>query len=56
MVQHLSRGQNALRFWKDIFYDEIFRGWVLDPEARCNGVTWDVRTGCCLIRELYRVI
>lgn len=24
--------QNALRFWNDISYDEIFRGWVLDPE------------------------
>ena len=26
-------GQNALRFWKEISYDEVFRGLVLDPEA-----------------------
>jgi len=24
--------QNALRFWKEISYDEVFRGLVLDPE------------------------
>ena len=27
------RGQNALRFWNAISYDETFKGLVLDPEA-----------------------
>ena len=32
-VQLGRRGQNALRFWNAISYDEIFKGLVLDPEA-----------------------
>ena len=36
-------GQNALRFWKEISYDEVFKGLVLDPEASFedkNGLPW----------------
>lgn len=53
-------GQNALRFWKEISYDEVFRGLVLDPEASVgdnNGLPWwfcplkfrfNVRIGHCM--------
>ena len=35
------RGQNALRFWNAISYDEIFKGLVLDPEAMDgHGMSW----------------
>ena len=35
-------GQNALRFWKEISYDEVFKGLVLDPEPAL-GITMDCR-------------